>query len=62
MTLIIIFLPLFTAVLSGFLGRLIGQKGSMFITTLGMVITMVISFYFFYSNLIGVPTYLVLGK
>jgi NADH-quinone oxidoreductase subunit L len=62
MTLLLIFLPLFTAILSGFFSRLIGQKGAMFITTLGMFLTTVMALFYFYLNLLGVPTYSIFGK
>ena len=63
MFLICIFLPLFNAILTGFFGWLIGQKGSMFITTFGMFITACCSWVLFFRiNLFGVPYYLTLGK
>lgn len=62
MTLLLIFLPLFTSIIAGFFSRLVGQKGAMFITTLGMFITTVIAFFFFFSNLSGIPVYTIFGK
>lgn len=63
MLLICIFLPLFNAIIAGFFGRLIGHKGSMFITSFGMFITCFLSWVLFIKiNLSGTPSYLTLGK
>ncbi len=63
MGLIIIFLPLITALLAGFFGWFIGQKGSMFITTFGMFLSAVFSWVIFFKVGLGsLPQYLVLGK
>ncbi len=63
MALIIIFLPLITALLAGFFGWFLGQKGSMFITTFGMFISAIFSWVIFFKvALSSTPQYLVLGK
>ena len=50
---LIIFLPLFAAVISGFFGKLIGNRSSQIITSLFVSISAILSIVLFYDVIIN---------
>lgn len=59
MYLLIIFIPLLSAIISGFFGRKIGEKGAGIITTLLIMVTCIISYSILYEvGINGAPTYI----
>lgn len=53
MYLLILFLPLFSAIVSGFFGRFISKKGSTLLSCLSLIFTAIISYYIFYEVVIS---------
>ena len=49
MYLLIVFLPLFSAISAGFFGRFIGERGAVRLTTTSLMITAMMSLMAFYS-------------